>query len=221
VVLTELRLKENGVHEVNKELVALMVQSVMNLVRAAVAVTNMFSPAIVAAFTFLVLLHLYNVSFPSLVGACLTFGTLVPLAIIYILSKRGLISDLNVSERSERTIPFAGAILSYTVGGIALWLLRAPPTVTALMLCYAGNTVLMLLITFRWKISVHASGIAGPVTVLTEVLGAWASIFFALLIPVAWARLTLRAHTPTQILAGALVTILATWLQLRVYLAIL
>jgi membrane-associated phospholipid phosphatase len=89
------------------------------------------------------------------------------------------------------------------------------------MLCYAGNTLVMMLITRRWKISVHASGIAGPTTVLTESLGLWASVFFALLLPVGWARIRLKAHTPTQVLFGALVTIAATWLQLKIYLAVL
>ena len=184
-------------------------------------VTHVSNPTIVAAFTFLALLYLYNIASPLFVGVCLTFGTFVPLTIIYLLSKRGLVSDFFVSEKSERAKPFAGAVLSYLMGSLALWLLRAPPIVTALMLCYAVNTLVMMVISRRWKISVHASGIAGPTTVLIESLGAWASIFFALLIPVGWARLTLKAHTPTQILAGALVTVAATWLQLRIYLAVL
>ena len=193
----------------------------MTSVKAAAVVTHVFNPTVVAAFTFLLLLCWHNAASPPLVVVSLTFGTFVPLAIIYLLSKRGLISDFFVSEKKERAKPFAGAILSYLTGSLTLWLLRAPPIVTALMLCYAGNTLLMMLITRRWKISVHASGIAGPTTVLIESLGGWASIFFALLIPVAWARIRLKAHTPTQILAGALVTIAATWVQLKIYLAVL
>jgi membrane-associated phospholipid phosphatase len=99
--------------------------------------------------------------------------------------------------------------------------MKAPAMVTALMLCYAGNTLVMMLITRRWKISIHASGIAGPTTALIASLGIWASIFFVLLVPVGWARIKLKAHTPTQLLAGALVTVPLTWIQLRIYLAIL
>lgn len=192
----------------------------MNSVRAAKIVTHVLNPAVIAAFTFLVLLYPRNIVSPQFVTS-LIFGTFIPLAMIILLSKRGLISDFYVSEKKERTTPFAGAISSYLAGGLTLWLLRASPIVTALMLCYAGNTIVMMCITRRWKISVHASGIAGPTTVLLEGLGACASIFFALLIPVAWARIRLKAHTPTQILAGALVTIAATWIQLRIYLAVL
>jgi len=106
-------------------------------------------------------------------------------------------------------------------GGLTLWLLKAPPMITALILCYAGNTLVMMTITIRWKISVHASGITGPATVLIEGLGAWGGLFFLLLFPVAWARIRLKAHTPMQILAGALVTIVATWIQLKIYLPLL
>jgi membrane-associated phospholipid phosphatase len=136
-------------------------------------------------------------------------------------SKRGLISDFYVSEKEQRAKPFAGAIASYVVGSVALLLVRAPTLVTGLMLCYAGNTVIMMLITLRWKISVHASGIACPTTVLVYGTGAWAAVFFALLLPVGWARIRLKAHTSWQMLAGALVTIVATWIQLWIYLSIL
>jgi len=189
--------------------------------RIASITTHISNPALVAAYTFILLLYTQNVASPAFVGIVLAFGTFIPLLIIYLLSKRGFVSDLFVTHREERAKPFVGAVASYVVGSLALWLLRAPKIVTALMLCYAVNTVIMMLITRRWKISVHASGIAGPTTVLIRGLGAWAIIFFAFLVPVGWARLRLRAHTPTQFLAGALVTIAATWAGLAIYLAVL
>jgi membrane-associated phospholipid phosphatase len=193
----------------------------MNSARAASIISLVSNPAVVAAFAFLTLLYAYNIASPPFVGISLTFGTFIPLLIIYLLSRRGLISDFFVSEREERAKPFTGAIASYLVGSLALLLVGAPIIVTALMLCYAGNTLVMMLITRVWKISVHASGIAGPTTALIISLGTWASVFFALLLPVGWARMKLGAHTPTQMVAGALVTIVITWLQLRIYLAIL
>jgi len=185
-------------------------------------ISIVFNPAVIAAFTFLILLYRENAQgFLVLMGICFTFGTFVPLAIIYELSKYGLISDFYVTEKKERAKLFAGAISSYFVGGVALLLLRAPAIVTALMLCYAGNALIMMLITLRWKISVHASGIAGPATVLIYSLGIWAAIFLGLLVPVGWARIRLRGHTTEQVLAGALLTVATTWLQLIIYLAVL
>ena len=193
----------------------------VNSGKMASVITHVFNPALIAAFTFLTLLYPYNSSSPILVEISLTFGTIIPLATVYVMSKRGMISDFLVANKDERAKPFAGAILSYVLGSLALWSLRAPKLATALMLCYAGNTIIMMLITRLWKISVHASGIAGPTTALIEAFGAWVSILFLLLIPVGWARIRLKAHTPSQILAGALVTIIATWLQFGIYLAVL
>jgi len=191
--------------------------------KSASMISLVFNPAVIAAFTFLILLSpLRDIqAFLSLLVICITFGTLVPLVMMYQLSRRGLISDFYVSEKEERAKPFVGAITSYVVGSIALLLVRAPTIVTALMLCYVGNTALMMLITLRWKISVHASGIAGPTTALVYGVGIWTAVFFAILFPVGWARLRLKAHTPWQMLAGALVTITATWIQLIIYIAVL
>jgi membrane-associated phospholipid phosphatase len=75
-----------------------------------------------------------------------------------------------------------------------------------------------MIITLRWKISIHAAGIAGPTTGLIYGIGVWAAVFFTLLVPVGWARVRLKAHTPLQMLAGGLVTIAATWIQMRIYL---
>ena len=185
----------------------------------ASVITFAFSPAVLSAITFATLLYPHIIS--SLFVICLSFATFLPLMMIYGLSKLGLISDFFVSEREQRTTPLLGAIVSYLVGGLVLWALKAPGVVTALMFCYVGNTLVMLLITRRWKVSVHASGLAGPATVLILTLGMWAGIFFALLLPVGWARVRLRAHTPTQVVVGALVTVIATWIQFRVYLLIL
>jgi membrane-associated phospholipid phosphatase len=191
--------------------------------KSASVISLVFNPAVTAAFTFLILLYpLQSIqTFLLLMATCIAFGTMVPLVMMYQLTKRGLISDFNVSERQQRTRPFVGAAVSYLAGSGVLLLLNAPTIIIALMLCYACNTLIMLLITLRWKISIHASGIAGPTTALVYSIGAWAAVFFILLIPVGWARVRLKAHTPWQVFAGALVTAIVTWLQLKIYFSIL
>jgi len=195
----------------------------MTSVNSASVISGIFNPAVTAAFTFLILLYpMQSIqTFLMLMATCVTFGTMIPFVMMLQLTKSGVISDFNVSERKERTRPFVGAAASYLAGGGVLLLMKAPIIIIALMLCYAGNTVIMLLITLRWKISIHASGVAGPTTALVYSIGTWAAVFFILLIPVGWARMQLKAHTPWQILVGALVTAIATWLQLIIYFSIL
>lgn len=86
-------------------------------------VSLVLNPAVVAAFTFVILLYplLRIQTFRSL-AISITFGSLVPIATMHQLSKRGMISDFLVSEKGERTKPFAGAIASYVVGSAVLLL---------------------------------------------------------------------------------------------------
>jgi len=182
-------------------------------------ITHIFNPPLVAAPTFLYLLFLESAP-NSLVLAliALFFATLLPLSMVVMLSRRGIIPDIWASTRESRVIPFAGAILSYLIGAASLLLAGSPAAVASLMLCYVGNTVIMMLISLRWKISVHASGIAGPLTALAYLFGVIALPLFLLIVLVAWARLRLKAHTVPQVVLGALLTVLTTWVQMGVYL---
>jgi membrane-associated phospholipid phosphatase len=190
--------------------------------QVAESISKMFSPPITTAFTFLALLISERASNLLLLAmVSLTFGTAIPLAILYYLLRRGTIPDLYVSERKSRPVAFSGALLSYLLGGIGLLLTQAPPVVTAAMFCYLGNSLTLMLISYRWKISVHTSGIAGPAIVLTYSLGGGAITLLCLTIPVGWARMKMGVHTLAQVATGALLTIAITWLQLQVYLVFL
>ena len=188
--------------------------------KTASIISVALNPTIIAGFAFLILVSRQSIQTSFLLMiVCLTFGTLVPLVMVHQLSKRGIVSDYYVSQKEERAKPFAGAMISYLVGSGVLFLVNAPPIVTAFMLCYAGNTMIMMIITLRWKISIHAAGIAAAATGLIYAIGVWAALFFTLLLPVGWARVYLKAHTPLQMLAGGLVTIAATWIQMKIYLS--
>jgi membrane-associated phospholipid phosphatase len=190
--------------------------------QAAEVISHAFNPPIVAAFAFpLMLLVTKSHSFFFQVALSTVFGTLMPLAILFGLMRKRIIPDFFASRRESRTIPFLGAIASYIAGTVALFFAKAPVLVIALMLCYVVNSLIMMSVTLRWKISIHASGIAGPATALAYALGPWALPFFLLLLPVGWARIKLKAHTLTQVLVGALLTVATTWLQVVVYSVIL
>nr|WP_269329089.1 phosphatase PAP2 family protein [Kineosporia babensis] len=69
----------------------------------------------------------------------------------------------------------------------------------------AGLTV-TLAITTVWKISVHSAVAAGSAVCLGIQWGTFgAAIAVVLAAGVAWSRIELRAHTPGQVLAGAMV----------------
>jgi membrane-associated phospholipid phosphatase len=190
----------------------------MNRKSLAEILSLVFNPPIVATPTFLVLILLQKSENPILLFLItMTFGTIVPLIVVVGLTKHGTIPDIWASKRETRFVPFSGAIGSYLLGSLVLVALRSPALITAMMLCYGGNTVIMMLISLKWKISIHATGIAGPLTALVFALGIIAVPLLLLILPVGWARLTLKAHTPMQVIAGALLTVLITWVQLGFY----
>lgn len=146
------------------------------------------------------------------------FGTILPMGIILSMLRRGILKDVYASERETRFKPFLGAILSYLLGLAALIAIAAPQLIWVLMAGYLVNTIIMMIITLRWKISIHASGIAGPATYLVYAFGIQLWPVFLLIIPIGWSRLKLKAHTLGQVAAGFLLTTLLTYLQLRLYL---
>ncbi len=193
-----------------------MTQREKQNLKLAPLISTVLSPPIVAGVTFLVLLAFERAPNFAVVVLTLSFGTIAPLAVVF-LTRNGVVSDASASRQS-RTAPFTMAIASYFVGSILLSEAGAPRPVIALMVCYFGNSVIMMLMSTRWRISVHASGVTGPGTVLTYALGPSSLPFFLLSIPVGWARARQGAHTPLQVVTGALLTVLTTWLQLKLLL---
>ena len=140
---------------------------------------------------------------------------------LYLLARSGATSGIDVPERESRLLPFAMAMAGYSAGSLLLLIMHAPVLLTAFMLCYLVNTAVMTLISLTWKISIHATGIAGPAVILFYALGVASLPFLLLVIPVAWARISLKAHTAMQVVAGFTVTPVITYIQLLVYVSLL
>jgi membrane-associated phospholipid phosphatase len=136
--------------------------------------------------------------------------TVLPLLPIVISAKRGE-TDIFVSEREKRWKYYLLSILSYMLG-LAYTAWRGYALYAALCLSYALSAAALAAITvaLKWKISVHTAGIAGPTTALVRALGLECAPLFLLLAPVAWARYELKAHTPGQLVAGAIVAAAVT-----------
>ena len=158
----------------------------------------------------------YGNPFPYFLTALL-FATVIPVLFLYLFARSGMTSGLDVPDKRSRPIPFAMAISSYSAGSAILIVTHSPVQIISFMLCYLVNTIFMALISLRWKISIHATGIAGPAVILLFAMGAAALPFILLAIPVAWARISLNAHTPVQVAAAFVVTPAITYVQLLVY----
>lgn len=187
--------------------------------RIAEAISAVLSAPLVAIYTFILLIFFVHPSSPALLlTISIFFGSILPLITILYMAKRGIIPDIYASDRETRTKPFIGAIASYIIGAITLVFVHAPQILVFLMVCYFVNSFVMMIITRIWKISIHVSGVAGPATFLVHQFGVTMLPFFMLLLPTAWARIKLGAHNLSQVMAGALLTIGLTFVQLELYL---
>jgi membrane-associated phospholipid phosphatase len=173
---------------------------------------------LLAILTFVPLILTQKSSDTMLLAAITTFfGAVLPLSSTYYLVKKGIIPDIYASDRASRTEPILWAMGSYLLGVVSLIYVNAPFVITALMTCYFVNAMIMLVITLYWKISIHAVGVTGPITALVFQLGAMMIPFFLLILPIAWARVYLKAHSLRQVVAGAVLSTLLTWYQMIFY----
>lgn len=150
----------------------------------------------------------------------LVFASILPMAIIVFWAKK-INTDKDISNRQDRFIPLVIGIASYFIGVLVSLALHADNFLTLLLLCYAVNTGVVLLITVKWKISVHTTGLSGPVAALILLLGPIGAIFGVLYPIVIWARVLLKKHTLSQAICGGVQGFFLTVLEMYLYMYIL
>jgi len=79
-------------------------------------------------------------------------------------------------------------------------------------LLYGINTLAIFFFNFKIKPSIHIAGISGPVTYLSFCIHPLFSFLYLFSLPVAYARLKLRAHSKKEVLAGFFISIFVTLL---------
>ena len=148
---------------------------------------------------------------------CFIFSNFIPISTVLILKKMGKISDLDASQKEQRIFPLMLGIIYSGIAFLILTYMNAEPLVRGLMFCYMTNTIITILITRYWKISIHAMGVGGPITAL------WIAGFqfpipaFLILISVSYARVVLKAHTVLQVFAGSAAGLIFTYIQLQLF----
>lgn len=164
-------------------------------------------------------------------GAGLIFFVAVPLGYVWWLLRRGHIASIMIRDRSRRLRPLLVGIGSSLAGLVVLY--ATAQTVAALvgtlLLLHAFNTGLILLVTLRWKVSIHLSAMAGFFSALLFVVHtAWLSLagtppvlhpgpiyaMLALLPLLMWARVRVGAHTWAQVGVGAFLGLLVPYAEL-------
>ena len=182
-------------------------------IRIARNMSNNLAPGTISGplVDLVALYHAVNL-LSALVYACVTlfFLSFGPLAYILLGVRLGKLSDIGLSQRAERTGPFLFSIASITLGLAILIYIHGPKNLETVLICTGVSAVILMVTTLRWKISVHASSLAGAATMLTALYGVIVLPTFLLLVIVSWSRVVLRRHTVAQVVVGSLVGIALT-----------
>ncbi|HPF71893.1 MAG TPA: phosphatase PAP2 family protein [Candidatus Krumholzibacteria bacterium] len=174
------------------------------LQRTAVAVSHAVSPPVTAVAAFVLLAAREQGARTWLwTGVELLLVVVAPLVALALMLRRGEVDDLEVTDRRQREAPM---LLTLLCSWFALFVLDragAPAAMRELSLVYALLALWLQVITRRFKISVHAAGVAVFGTLVWSLTGspAWLAVGW---IVVGAARLVLGRHTPAEVVAGGM-----------------
>ena len=147
-------------------------------------------------------------------GVISVFFIGVAVSFVVVQVWRGKISDLHVSEQSQRQMPFTVAVCSSIVGAFGLWWIGAPWGLVALGTSFVVQGFFFGVLTHYKKISMHVAVAASCLTALVLLFG-WVTVPLIGLLPIqGWARLYRGRHTLGQVVAGAVLAPLLTLLTL-------
>lgn len=146
----------------------------------------------------------------------IVFASILPMSIIlYWAHKLG--TDKDISNRSDRYTPLVVGIISYFIGFLISLFLNVDHFLTILLLCYSINTGVVLVITSKWKISVHTTGLSGPVGALILLSGPFGAVFGMIYPVLIWSRVTLKKHTMAQAIMGGVQGFFLTVLEFYLF----
>lgn len=183
----------------------------ISLKNIANMVSAMSHTPLVAIFVFMIIsYYLLPLNEFLIIGSIsIFFGGLLPFILCYFWAKQKNL-EMDIPTKEDRIYPLLMVIPSYLVGLIILYFIGTPTIITMLMFCYFSITILVILISLHWKISLHSMGIAGPAVFLIYIFGIPGVIFSLILPVVMWSRVYLRRHTLPQVIIGALLGFLLT-----------
>ena len=190
------------------------------------AITLIFQPLLMPTFGMIILMNMtFFVGLPplwrwiSIIGTFI-FTAVLPAIPILVMLRKGEINDLFISKKEERTMPYLFSFLAYVFWSMFMWrTLQFPMFIVAMGIGSAISIIAITVINLKWKISAHLGGVGGLTGAVFGVCYRMAInplpfliIILAISALVALARMELKAHTPSQVLAGFVVGFLSVLL---------
>ena len=142
-------------------------------------------------------------------GSTFLSTAVLPGLFIYLLVRNGAASDLELSKRKERVLPYLIFVTSVALCLYFLYRMMMPFWLLSLLMGVCVALLLALGINFFWKISAHMIGVGGLLGGLMGVarihlINPYPAFMVVLLIAglLGTSRIFLKRHTPMQVYAG-------------------
>lgn len=147
----------------------------------------------------------------------ITLTILAPCAYIIWLVRAGKVVDFHLPNREQRIRPLLLSLATGLITWLVMYQVQAPRLFQMLATVNAVQTVLFLLITYYWKISLHCTA----ATILSELafvlFGASAAPLTMSIPLIAWSCVHLERHTVAQTIAGILLGVVIVTPTLFMY----
>ncbi len=180
-------------------------------IKAARLFSNIVSPPVMFALLGLAFALYERPNLNGLLWAAV-YGfwvSLAPILVVLYFLKTGRIKELHMSDTSERHIPYITAVFCALIAFTIISTFNGPQLLRCLTIFNAIELIALGIISIKWLISLHSTGITAVFLLVGLVIG-W-SYALILVLPfifiVSFVRLYLKRHTPAQIVAGILLGI--------------
>jgi hypothetical protein len=136
-------------------------------------------------------------------------NVLLPMALATVLYARGAIRTFNARDRNERVLLLTFSLVMYSITAFLLLRMQVPGLFRAFFIAIAVVTLITLLITVFYRISLHASGIGGLLVLVLLMSGlyhismVWQTVAVLLTgSAVLSSRIYLEDHSPREVWSG-------------------
>ena len=181
-------------------------------------VSILFHPVFVPTITVFLVVKIYsnmiileNQAGIILIGTCV-FSLILPLLSVFILLLTKKIDSLEMPKKEERFLPILFASIWMILGSYFMKeIFNYAPIIKSIYLGAIYVMLISLLITKKWKISLHMLAIGGATGVFIMLEFLFGQNLMLLLITIlisgilGYSRLSLKAHSLNQIYAGFIV----------------
>lgn len=170
-------------------------------------------PHILSPILFIVVIFKSNLQSNQLAiifPTVLLLQVIIPVSYLIIAPKLGWVSEWDMKTQKERQ-PFFVLLFILTTISLFVIYLFGNKLLLHLNLIFLFLLIVLSAITIFWKISLHAS-LNTAVAIIINFLFDWKFPILFLVIPtIYWARLQLKKHSTSQLLAGITLTTLVTF----------